>query len=81
MEGSAIQSVSAYNNAFTHFDNFTGLSLPEFVKHSTLTNGIDLTRETQQWQVRATTAAALNHNVFWCTQNQLVLTRAGVMLI
>jgi hypothetical protein len=81
LSGSAIQSVSAYNNAFTHFDNFTGMSLPEFIKHSTLTNGIDLTRETQQWQVRATTRASLNHNVFWCTQKQLVLTRAGVMLI
>lgn len=80
---SAIQSQVAYNNRFTHFDNFSGFSLPDLQDNLTLTNGIDLTREAQQWQLQATlgTSTALNHYIFWATQKQLLLTRSGVVLV
>ena len=80
---SCIQSLISYNNHFTHFDNFVGFSLPEFNDNLTLANGIDLTKETQQYQLNSTFATpdAINNYIFWCAQKQLVLTRNGVMLI
>lgn len=80
---SCIQSLLSYNNHFTHFDNFVGFSLPEFNDNLTLANGIDLTKETQQYQLNSTFATAdpINNYIFWCAQKQLVLTRNGVMLV
>jgi len=80
---SCIQSLISYNNHFTHFDNFVGFSLPEFNDNLTLANGIDLTKETQQYQLNSqfSTANPINNYIFWCAQKQLVLTRNGVMLI
>lgn len=83
LDESCIQSLLSYNNHFTHFDNFVGFSLPAFNDNLTLANGIDLTKETQQYQLNSqfSTADPINNYIFWCAQKQLVLTRNGVMLI
>jgi hypothetical protein len=83
LDESCIQSLISYNNHFTHFDNFVGFSLPKFNDNLTLANGIDLTKETQQYQLNSqfSTADPINNYIFWCAQKQLVLTRNGVMLI
>jgi len=83
LENSVIQSASAYNNIFTHFDNFSGMPLCHLQDNLTKQNGIDLTRETQQYQLNAiyTPSATRNHYIFFCCQKQLVMTRNGVMLV
>jgi hypothetical protein len=83
LDESCIQSLVSYNNHFTHFDNFVGFSLSKFNDHLTWANGIDLTKETQQWQLTSTLGIpeTINNYIFWCCQKQLVLTRNGVMLI
>lgn len=83
LDESCIQSLISYNNHFTHFDNFVGFSLPKFNDNLTLANGIDLTKETQQYQLNSQFANGdpINNYIFWCAQKQLVLTRNGVMLI
>jgi hypothetical protein len=78
---SGIQNLISYNNNFTHFDNFTGMSLPALGDNLTTYNGIDLTQETQQWQLNATTSSvALNHYIFWICQKQLTIAPNAITL-
>lgn len=83
LAGSMIQGIVSYNNNFTHFDNFTGMSLPKLSDNLTVYNGIDLSKEQQQWSLQSTlsTATALNHYIFWICQKQLVITSNSVMLV
>jgi hypothetical protein len=78
---SGIQNLISYNNNFTHFDNFTGMSLPSLGDNLTTYNGIDLTQETQQWQLNATTSSvSLNHYIFWICQKQLTIAPNAITL-
>lgn len=81
LDKSGIQSLVSYNNKFTHFDNFTGMSLPELGDNLTVSNGLDLTQEQQQWQLNATTTSvSLNHYIFWVCQKQLTIAPNNIML-
>ena len=82
LDKSAIQSIIAYNNSFTHFDNFAGMGLPDLIENETVYNGIDLTGETQQWQLNATysVATSINHYVFVVCQKQLTIAPNSIML-
>ena len=82
LDKSAIQSIISFNNSFTHFDNFAGMSLPDLIENETVYNGIDLTQETQQWQLNATysVATSINHYVFVVCQKQLTIAPNSIML-
>lgn len=82
LDKSAIQSIIAYNNSFCHIDNFSGMGLPELVENETVYNGIDLSAETQQWQLNATynPATSINHYVFVVCQKQLTIAPNSIML-
>ena len=82
LDKSAIQSIIAYNNSFCHFDNFSGMSLPDLIENETVYNGIDLSAETQQWQLNATYSidTSINHYVFVVCQKQLTIAPNSIML-
>ena len=81
LSDSGIQNSVSFNNSFTHFDNFTGMSLPDLGDNLTVYNGVDLTSEQQQYQLNATTSAvSLNHYIFWVCQKQLVIAPNAIML-
>ena len=81
LSDSGIQNSVSFNNSFTHFDNFTGMSLPDLGDNLTVYNGVDLTNEQQQYQLNAiTSAVSLNHYIFWVCQKQLVIAPNAIML-
>lgn len=82
LDKSAVQSIIAYNNSFCHFDNFSGMSLPDLIENGTVYNGIDLAQEVQQWQLNATysPATSINHYVFVVCQKQLTIAPNSIML-
>lgn len=82
LKDSAITCLPAFNQQFVHIDNFTGMSMSELAKNTTVYNGVDLASENQQWQLSIDSSTAqLNHYIFWITQKQLTIAPGLVTLL
>ena len=81
IDDSALTNAPAYAQQFVHIDNFTGMCMADLSDNTTVYNGIDLTEETQQYQLNVTNAATqLNYYLFWVCQKQLTIAPNNITL-
>ena len=81
IQGSAITSIVSYNQQFAHFDNFSGMSLPDLQKYMTTEGGVSIAGQTQTWGLSVTNAASqLNYYVFFICQKTLEIRQGDVQV-
>lgn len=81
IDGSAITNLPAYNQQFVHFDNFTGMTLPELQKNLNTEVGIPCSSSTVTWGLSVGNAGSqLNYYVYFVTQKTLSITPGNVVV-